>query len=75
MYFENFQALMHMDGHGVYVWSAVAVAVVALLWLIIAPLAKQRGLLKEISRDIQREQDRQHATNNIPDSVNSKESV
>lgn len=61
MYFENFAALINMDGHGVYVWASVAVTLAAMLWLVIAPVIAQRGLLKEVSRDIPRQQDRQLA--------------
>ncbi len=61
MYFENIAALINMSGHGVYVWSSVAVTLAAMLWLVIAPLFKQRELLQEVSRDIQRQQDRELA--------------
>ena len=58
MYFENFAALINMDGHGIYVWVSVAVTLATMLWLIVAPLISQRRLLKEVRRDIQRQQDR-----------------
>ena len=58
MYFEDFAALINMDGHGIYVWASVAVTLTTMLWLIVAPLISQRRLLKEVSRDIQRQQDR-----------------
>ena len=58
MYFENFAALINMGGHGIYVWVSVAVTLATMLWLIVAPLISQRRLLKEVSRDIQRQQDR-----------------
>jgi len=61
MYFESFEALLHMNGHGVYVWSSLAVTLAAMLWLVIAPLFKQRALLQEVNRDIQRQQDRERA--------------
>ncbi|MDA9347993.1 heme exporter protein CcmD [Porticoccaceae bacterium] len=61
MYFENIAALINMSGHGVYVWLSVAVTLAAMLWLVIAPLFKQRELLQEVSRDIQRQQDRELA--------------
>ena len=61
MYFENIAALINMDGHGVYVWTSVAVTLAVMLWLVIAPLISQGRLLKEVSRDIQRQQDRELA--------------
>lgn len=53
-----------MDGHGIYVWSALIITLLVMAWLIVAPLASHRTLLKEVSRDIQREQDRQSPDNN-----------
>ena len=64
MYFENIAALINMDGHGVYVWTSVAVTLAVMLWLVIAPLISQGRLLKEVSRDIQRQQDRELAAKN-----------
>ena len=64
MYFENFAALINMDGHGVYVWGSVAVTLAVMLWLVVAPVVSQRALLKEVSRDIQRQQDRELAAKN-----------
>jgi heme exporter protein D len=65
MYFENIAALINMDGHGVYVWTSVAVTLAVMLWLVIAPLISQRRLLKEVSRDIQRQQDRELAAQKV----------
>jgi heme exporter protein D len=49
MYFDSLQSLIHMDGHGVFVWSAYAVAVVVIAWLLVAPLRRRRRLLSEIA--------------------------
>ena len=65
MYFENIAALINMDGHGVYVWTSVAVTLAVMLWLVIAPLISQGRLLKEVSRDIQRQQDRELAAQKV----------
>ena len=65
MYFENVAALINMDGHGVYVWASVAVTLAVMLWLVIAPLISQGRLLKEVSRDIQRQQDRELAAQKV----------
>ena len=32
MYFESFEALLTMGGHGLYVWSAYGIAIAVLLW-------------------------------------------
>lgn len=59
MYFASFQDLLTMDGHGIYVWSAVIISLVVLGWLVVAPILSRRALLKEIARDILRERARQ----------------
>jgi heme exporter protein D len=74
MYFDNIEALLYMNGHGVYVWSSVAVTVAAMLWLVITPLFKRRALLNEVRRDIQRQQDRELAAKKMSLSENYEES-
>ena len=64
MYFASFQDLLTMDGHGVYVWSAVIISLVILAWLIVAPMLSRRALLKEVARDILRERARQTSSTN-----------
>ena len=53
-----------MDGHGIYVWSALIITLLVMVWLIVSPLVSRRALLKEVARDIQREQDRQSTIKN-----------
>jgi len=74
MYFESIEALLNMSGHGVYVWSSVAVTLAAMLWLVSAPLLNHRALLKEVNRDIQRQQDRELALKATVPTENHKES-
>ena len=64
MYFASFQDLLTMDGHGIYVWSAVIISLLVLGWLIVAPILSRRALLKEIARDILREHARQSTSTN-----------
>ena len=64
MYFASFQDLLTMDGHGIYVWSAVIISLVILVWLLVAPILSRRALLKEIARDILRERARQSTSTN-----------
>jgi heme exporter protein D len=49
MYFDSLEALIHMDGHGLFVWSAYAVAALVIVWLLVAPLRRRRRLLAEIA--------------------------
>ena len=51
-----------MDGHGAYVWAAVAVTVLLMAWLIINPLLQRRDVFEEIAREVSREQLRQDAS-------------
>ena len=67
MYFNNLEQLMLMGGHGPYVWSAFAVTIAALVWLVLAPIINHRALLKDVARDLQREQARQASTRSKPD--------
>lgn len=55
MTFANLDDLLHMGGHGFYVWLSYGVAVTALLWLVIAPLLRRRDLLAGIAREARRE--------------------
>lgn len=45
--FESLAALLFMDGHGPYVWSAYGISAVILLYLVIAPVRRQRKLIAE----------------------------
>jgi heme exporter protein D len=64
MYFASFQDLLTMDGHGIYVWSAVIISLVILVWLLVAPILSRRALLKEVARDILRERARHSSSAN-----------
>lgn len=49
MAFDSWHDFLLMGGHGVYVWSAYAMTLIVMLWLIIAPLLRQRQLLRDIA--------------------------
>lgn len=55
MYFESIDALLRMDGHGVFVWSAYAITAVVVVLLLIAPRRRQRRLLTELAGELRRE--------------------
>lgn len=55
MYFESFDALLSMNGHGVYVWVTYLLAVIVLSVLFIQPLLRRRQLLEQL-RDQSRRQ-------------------
>ncbi|NND68112.1 MAG: heme exporter protein CcmD [Halioglobus sp.] len=56
MYFESVQAMLEMDGHGMFVWSAYAVTAVVLVAMVVAPLRRRRRLIREIGGAARREQ-------------------
>ncbi len=54
MYFDSFQALMWMDGHGPYVWGAYSVALIILLSLVIQPLRAKKRFIKQQKNELRR---------------------
>ncbi|PLW67366.1 heme exporter protein CcmD [Pseudohalioglobus lutimaris] len=54
MYFDSFAAMLSMDGHGAYVWSAYAITLVVVGALLLVPLRRQRRLLTELSGELRR---------------------
>lgn len=55
MYFDSLQALMEMDGHGLFVWSAYGISLIVLGVLVVAPYRRQRRLLAAIRAGQRRE--------------------
>lgn len=50
MYFDNFYSLIHMDGHGLYVWAAYGIGLLVILYNIVAPIMKYRKVISAIHR-------------------------
>lgn len=57
MYFDSLQALLTMDGHGVYVWTAYLVTVVVVALVLLAPLRRKKRFLRQLSSELKRAQD------------------
>jgi heme exporter protein D len=55
MYFENIAALIAMDGHGAFVWSAYAITAAVMVSLVVSPLQRKRRLLSDIRTQSRRE--------------------
>ena len=55
MYFDSFSQALHMDGHGVYVWTVCAVAVVVIGALLILPSRREKATLKQIAGELRRQ--------------------
>ena len=47
MYFESFEALLAMGGHGRYVWSAFGIAIAVLLWNQLVVKVSKKALLDQ----------------------------
>ena len=54
MYFESLQALLHMDGHGPYVWAAYGVTLLAVLSILLLPLRRKSRLISELRGELRR---------------------
>jgi heme exporter protein D len=56
MYFETLQDVIHMNGHGAFVWGAYAVSFAVLAGLVLAPVGRIRRFLREESRRLRRDE-------------------
>jgi len=57
--FDSLQDFLQMSGHGPYVWSAYAVSIAFMLWLVASPLRRRRQILADVQRQQHREALRQ----------------
>ncbi len=53
--FDSLAALMQMDGHGAFVWSAYGITALVLAILLVAPLNRRKRLLSEIRGEQRRQ--------------------
>jgi heme exporter protein D len=53
--FQDLSEMLTMDGHGVYVWSAVIVTLIIIIGLIVRPLLQHKVALNQIAQDLARE--------------------
>jgi heme exporter protein D len=56
MYFDSFQAILAMDGHGPFVWAAYSITIVVLALMLSMPLRRERRLRREIAGVCKRNQ-------------------
>ncbi|MDG2047947.1 MAG: heme exporter protein CcmD [Halioglobus sp.] len=54
MYFNTVQALLMMDGHGVYVWPAYLITAVIIVMLLVAPMRRRSRLLQRLAAEVRR---------------------
>lgn len=55
MYFATLQDVIHMNGHGAFVWAAYAISFTVLVALVLAPLGRTRRFLRDESRRLRRD--------------------
>ena len=56
MYFESFEALLAMGGHGHYVWPAYGIAIAVLLWNQLVVKVSKKALLDQWKMTSERQQ-------------------
>ncbi|AQA18812.1 heme exporter protein CcmD [Halioglobus japonicus] len=56
MYFDSFQTLMHMDGHGPYVWAAYAITLAVIVLMLLLPGRRARAQLRQVAGELRRQQ-------------------
>ena len=56
MYFDSLQALLHMEGHGIYVWMAYLVTVAVITAVLIVPLRRRRQFMVQLAAEASRAQ-------------------
>jgi heme exporter protein D len=55
MYFDNLQAMLFMEGHGVFVWAAYLVTLLVIAIVLIAPVRRRRRVLLQLGAELRRE--------------------
>jgi heme exporter protein D len=54
MYFDSLHALLAMDGHGVYVWTAYGVTGLVIAAGLLAPLRRRKRFLLQLAAELKR---------------------
>ena len=54
MYFDSMQAMLHMDGHGAYVWAAYGVTLMAICSILMVPLRRRTRLISQLRGELRR---------------------
>jgi len=56
MYFDSLHALLTMDGHGAYVWSAYLVSITVIAATLLVPRYRRKRLLRQLAAELKRAQ-------------------
>ena len=54
LYFRSVDSLLHMDGHGVFVWSAYMITAVVLAAIVLVPVRRKRRFLSRLAGELKR---------------------
>ena len=54
MYFDRFDALLTMDGHGAFVWTAYLITIAVLAAILIAPGRRRKKFLRQLAGELKR---------------------
>ena len=60
MFFESFNAALHMDGHGGYVWSAYAITVLVVAIMLVLPVRRKNAIVRQLRATLKRQQRDKH---------------
>ena len=69
MYFDSFSDLIHMDGHGVYVWVSYGIFAAVFILNIVAARSSRKQLIARAKRAIQRSEMNASSAVDISDSA------
>jgi heme exporter protein D len=67
MYFDNFQAVLAMDGHGPFVWAAYAITLTVVFLMLTGPLRRERRLRRELAGQFKRNETATGGLNEVSD--------
>ena len=54
MYFDSLQALLHMDGHGPYVWAAYFITLLVIVFILLAPSRRRARFVGQMQGELRR---------------------
>jgi len=54
MYFDSFNALLTMDGHGAFVWSAYLITTLVIAAILVAPGRRRKKFLRQLAGELKR---------------------
>ena len=54
MYFDSFDALLTMDGHGAFVWTAYLITIAVLAAILITPGLRRKKFLRQLAGELKR---------------------